>query len=106
VGAELSGFKRVIRENVRVQANQVVDVKMTLLHLAVSVHRMRPSASPYSVGTASASRRNVLSRLNTGPPVPVNASASPSRAALHDSGPVWVANPSPYDSFIHNTSPV
>ena len=30
VGAELSGFKRVIRENVRVQANQVVDVKMTL----------------------------------------------------------------------------
>jgi Carboxypeptidase regulatory-like domain len=50
VTAELSGFKRVIRENVRVQANQVVDVKMTPLHLAVSVHRMRPSASPYSVG--------------------------------------------------------
>jgi C1A family cysteine protease len=26
--------------------------------------------------------------------------------AVHDTGPVWVANPSPYDSFIHNTSPV
>ena len=25
---------------------------------------------------------------------------------MHDSGPVWVANPSPYDSLIHYTSPV
>jgi len=24
----------------------------------------------------------------------------------HDSGSVWVVNPSPYDSFIHYTSPV
>jgi hypothetical protein len=30
----------------------------------------------------------------------------PSQAAPHDSGPVWVASPSPYDSFIHDTSPV
>ncbi len=24
----------------------------------------------------------------------------------HDSGPVWIAKPSPYDSFIHYTLPV
>jgi hypothetical protein len=36
----------------------------------------------------------------------VNASSMPSRAAPHDSGPVWVASPSPYDSLIHYTSPV
>ncbi len=57
--------------------------------------------------TASASRRNLLSRLNTRPaPSPVNASTPPSRAAPHDSGPVWVANPSLYETFIHYTSPV
>src|ERR1019366_6008063 len=37
---------------------------------------------------------------------PVHASSPPSRAAPQDSGPVWVANPSPCDSFIHYTSPV
>ena len=31
---------------------------------------------------------------------------SPLQTAPHDSGPVWVANPSPYDSFIHYTLPV
>src|SRR5439155_768954 len=42
--------------------------------------------------TASASRREVLSRLNARPArPPVNAS----RTAAHDSGPVWVASPSP-----------
>src|SRR6202158_3697376 len=57
--------------------------------------------------TASASRRKVVSRLNTQPArAPVNASMPPSQAAPHDSGPVWVASPSPYDSFIHDTSPV
>src|SRR4029078_9714533 len=57
--------------------------------------------------TASAPRRNGLSRLNTWPArTPVNASSPPSQAAPHDSGPVWVAGPSPYDSFIHYTSPV
>ena len=57
--------------------------------------------------TASAPRRNCLSRLNTRPArTPVNASTPPSRATPHDSGPVWVANPSPYESFIHYTSPV
>jgi|SRR6266850_1774394 len=56
---------------------------------------------------ASAPRRNILSRLNTRPArTPVNASPLPSRATTHDSGPVRVANPLPYDSFIHYTSPV
>ena len=30
----------------------------------------------------------------------------PSRATAHDSGPVWVATPSPYETPIRNTSPV
>src|SRR2546430_10599072 len=53
--------------------------------------------------TASASRRKVLTRLNTRPArSPVNASTPPSRAAPHDSGPMWVANPPlPCDFFIH-----
>ena len=57
--------------------------------------------------TASASRSKTLSRLNTRPaPSPVNASSPPSRAAPHDSGTVWVASPSPYETFIHYTLPV
>ena len=56
--------------------------------------------------TASAPRREFLSRLNTRPArTPVNASPSPLRTTTHDSGPLWAANPSTYDSFIHNTSP-
>jgi len=57
--------------------------------------------------TASASRSNCLTRLNTRPARSlVNASTPPSRAAPHDSGPMWVAGPLSYDSFIHYTSPV
>src|SRR5437870_9431975 len=57
--------------------------------------------------TASASRSEFLTRLNTRHVLsPVNASTPPSRAAPHDSGSVWVANPLPYDFFIHYTSPV
>ncbi len=37
---------------------------------------------------------------------PFNASPSASRPVAHDSGPVWVANPSPYETSIRNTSPV
>jgi enoyl-CoA hydratase/carnithine racemase len=37
---------------------------------------------------------------------PFNASTPPSRAAPHDSGPMWVATSHSYDSFIHYTSPV
>src|SRR5215469_550958 len=57
--------------------------------------------------TASASRRNILSWLNTRPArTSVNASTLPLREAPHDSRPSWVAGPLTCDSFIHNTSPV
>src|SRR5271167_1746827 len=57
--------------------------------------------------TPSASRSEILSRLNTRPiRSPVNASTPPLREPPHDSGPMWVASPSSYDSFIHYTSPV
>ena len=57
--------------------------------------------------TASALRRKLLSRLNTRPArAPVNASMPASRVATHDSGSMWLATPSLYDSFIHNTLPV
>src|SRR5882672_3147851 len=57
--------------------------------------------------TASASRSEFLTRLNTRPArSPVNASTPPLRAAPHDSGPMWVATPLSYDFFIHYTSPV
>src|SRR3989442_5416390 len=52
--------------------------------------------------TASTSRSNRLTRLNTRPArSPVNASTPPSRAAPHDSGSMWVAKPLSYDFFIH-----
>ena len=67
----------------------------------------RPGCGLPPSSTASASRRHFLSRLNTRPArSPVNASPPPLRADTHDSGPVWVATPSPCDSFIHYTSPV
>jgi hypothetical protein len=48
-----------------------------------------------------------ISRFNTRPArTPVNASSPSLRIATHDSGPVWLARPSPYDSCIHDTSPV
>jgi hypothetical protein len=57
--------------------------------------------------TASASRSEFLTRLNTRPVrSPVNASSPPSRAAPPDSGPLRFASPSTYETFIHNTSPV
>src|SRR5712664_2332246 len=57
--------------------------------------------------TASASRSNSLTRLNTRPArSPVNASTLLLRAAPHDSGPMWVATSHSYDFCIHYTSPV
>src|SRR6266404_243421 len=51
--------------------------------------------------TASASRSNSLTRLNTRPArSPVNASTLPLQAAPHDSGPMWVADPLSYDFCI------
>ncbi len=67
------------------------------------LHSRHPGCGLPLPPTASASRRGGLSRLTTRPArPPVNAS----RTAAHDSGPVWAANPSPYDSCIRNTSPV
>jgi len=57
--------------------------------------------------TVSAPRRKGVSQLNTRPArTPIDASVLPLRAVPHDSGPVWIATPSPYDSFIHYTMPV
>ena len=50
------------------------------------------------VRRASAPGTIRISGLNTQPArTPVNASPSPSRTPVHDSGPVWLATPSPYD---------
>ena len=47
-----------------------------------------------------------ISRLNGWPArTPVNASPSPLRMKVHDSEPVWIASPSLYETFIHNTLP-
>ena len=73
------------------------------IRLAMATYPMWPSASPYRVGTPE----KRISRLITRPArSPVDASTPSSRTTPDDSGPVWVANPSPYDSFIHYTSPV
>src|SRR6266545_249082 len=47
-----------------------------------------------------------ISRLNTSPArTPVNASPSSLRTKVHDSETVWIATPSLYETFIHNTLP-
>ncbi len=47
-----------------------------------------------------------ISRLNGWPArTPVNASPSSLRTKVHDSKPVWIATPSLYETFIHNTLP-
>ena len=72
----------------------------------ISRYRCARWSLPLLLAT-SACRSKFLSRLNTRPArTPVNASTLSLRGAPHDSGPLWVAKPSAYDSFIHNTSPV
>jgi len=55
----------------------------------------RPSVLPSTIGTVSAPRTQLLSRLN-GWPVrsPTDASPTPSRLPAHGSGPMWLAIPS------------
>jgi hypothetical protein len=57
--------------------------------------------------TRSASRTKPFSRLNTQPTLsPVNASPNGLLHSTHDSGPLWLASPLTYDSFIHDNLPV
>jgi hypothetical protein len=64
---------------------------------------VQPSAYAYSVGVP---KRHNFAAEYPARTYPVNGSALPLREAPHDSGPLWVASPSTYDFFIHNTSPV
>jgi hypothetical protein len=62
-----------------------------------------PSARVNGVGVPD----RLITQLDTWPAcAPVNASPAASRPTAHDSGSVWLAGPSPCDSFIHNSSPV
>jgi hypothetical protein len=71
--------------------------------LAFATACVWPSASVNSVGAPEC----LISRLNTRPvSTPVSASPTPSRAAAHDSGPLWLAIPSTLDFFIPFSMPV
>ena len=71
--------------------------------LAISPRAILPSVSPRT----SAPWSFGISRLDTQPArTPVNASPEALRLPAHDSGPVWVATPSPCDSFIHYIPPI
>ncbi|WP_221624607.1 hypothetical protein, partial [Burkholderia sp. Bp8963] len=56
--------------------------------------------------TAAQAVEGVVCSLDTGPLMGVNASPTPSQVHAHDSGPPWLARPSTYETFIHNTLPV
>jgi hypothetical protein len=78
-------------------------LREVLRMLAITHPLVLPSAMLNDVGTPVA----ILSQLNTLPAcTPVNASMAALRLATHDSGPRWIATPFPYDSFIHNSTPV
>ena len=71
--------------------------------LALARPSVLPSALLNDVGTPVAE----LSQLNALPAcAPVNASMATSWQTTHDSGSGWLATPSLYDSFIHNSTPV
>ncbi len=71
--------------------------------LALARPSVLPSAMLNDVGTLVA----IISQLDALPAcAPVNASMVALRLATHDSGPGWFATPFPYDSFIHNSTPV
>jgi hypothetical protein len=66
-----------------------------------------PPASTASAPRTARCCGDDLSRLNGRPArSPVNASRGQLPAPMHDSGPAWVANPSPYRTLIYCTSPV
>ena len=77
-------------------------LRRVLRMLAIAHPSVLPSATWHDVGTPIA----IISQLNTLPAcAPVNASTLSLQAAPHDSGSVWFATPSPYETLIHNTSP-
>ena len=78
-------------------------LRRVLRMLALTHPPVLPSAMLNDVGTPVA----IISQLHTLPAcTPVNASMAALRLATHDSGPGWIATPFPYDSFIHNSTPV
>ena len=78
-------------------------LRSVLRRLAMASLPVLPSAMLNDVGTLVA----IISQLNALPAcAPVNASMVALRLATHDSGPGWFATPFPYDSFIHNSTPV
>jgi len=60
-----------------------------------------PSATPYGVGV-----RRLFFAAGYRPAPSLSTLQAASRAAPHDSEPVWFAKPSLYETFIHYTSPV
>ena len=73
------------------------------MKLAFTFHRMLPSALCQSVGVL---KLGVFRGSSAWPVVPpVNASYPALRPCPHDSEPVWLARPSPYDSFIRYILP-
>jgi len=73
------------------------------MNLACTLYRMLPSASCQGVGIL---KFGVFRCSITWPIVPpVNASYPASRPCPHDSEQVWLAGPSPYDSFIRYVLP-
>lgn len=74
------------------------------MKLAFTFHRMLPSASCQGVGVL---KLGVFRGSITWPVVPpVYASYLTLRSCPQDSEPVWLARPSPYDSFIRYILPV
>jgi hypothetical protein len=89
--------------NGRVQASPQFLFQGPQLGLPSLPHRWSPHREEYLLLVRS---RACISRFNTRPVrPPVNASR-PSRAAPHDSGPLWFSTPSTYEIFFHYTLPV
>ena len=80
------------------------------MHLALAVHPVLPSAYTYGVGIPkylSLSRQGMHFAAQY--PVctyPCQRFAFVLTEPKHDSGPLWIASPSTYETFIHNTLPV
>jgi len=73
------------------------------MRLAITLHRMLPSALCQGVGVL---KLGIFRGSITWPVVPpVNASYPALRPCPHDSEPMWLARPSPYDSFIRYILP-